>query len=103
MTNERKIEILEKCKFLLKREYETHKKLNFGICLAFFMACTLYERMESDGKGTAIFYHLGDTFTKHRPKNASDDYNLWFGEYKDGLDTRLLVIDVMIHELKQLL
>ena len=94
MTNERKIAILEKVKYLLEKHYMEH-----GICTLFFICLTKYESMEAT-KISSIYF-LGKTLTKHRPKHIKDNSIPWWGKDKEGLKIRLSVCDEMILELKQ--
>ncbi len=91
MTNERKIEILTRCKVLILR--------GDAICTAFFKCCIGFE---IHGDMLTIKAHLGDVFEQHKPKNK-DVNELWFPLEKQFEQKRIEIIDKMIHELKQLI
>lgn len=92
MTNERKIEILEKSKEVLNTHYKT-----YGICVAF------YHLLKDDEFLPAFIneceYYLGDVLLKHKPEKTKED-GLWMDTTKKNLKIRIAIVDEMILELK---
>lgn len=90
MTNERKIEVLIRCKYLIP--------LGHAICTAFFKCCKRREICEDI---LTIQYHLGSVFENHKPKDKEIN-ELWFPNTKPFEQKRIEIIDKMILELKQM-
>lgn len=96
MTTERKIEVLEKSKVTLSKNYT-----NECICSAFFQNLSEHEKIQARMfEQSSVIVYLKDIFLKHRPANISDNGIPWWRKDENGLKIRLSVIDKMIDEIQ---